>query len=95
MTPNQELLANFDLNLIRVFLTIYRECSVSRAAEQLNVGQPAVSASLSRLRQRFGDRLFIRMGRGVVATEKADVLASQLMPVMKQIEATMKLCPRP
>lgn len=95
MRANQQLLSSFDLNLVRVFLTVYKARSVSRAAVLLNVGQPAVSASLVRLRKRFGDPLFVRMGRGIVATDKAEKLAAHFMPALVQIELAMKFCPRP
>ncbi|MGV2899700.1 LysR family transcriptional regulator [Achromobacter sp. AGC78] len=41
---------DFDLNLMRVFLTVLHERSVTRAAQRLNLTQPAVSYALGRLR---------------------------------------------
>ena len=95
MRANQKLLSTFDLNLVRVFLTVYQARSVSRAAVLLNVGQPAVSASLVRLRKRFDDPLFVRMGRIMVATDRAEKLAAYFMPALLQIELAMNFCPRP
>lgn len=52
-----------DLNLFLVFDAIYAEGSITRAAETLNLTQPAVSHALGRLRELLNDELFTR-GRG-------------------------------
>ncbi|MEK1942448.1 MAG: LysR family transcriptional regulator [Pseudomonas sp.] len=79
-------LIGFDLNLMVVFLTVYQQRSVSRAAACLNVGQPAVSGSLARLRSRFDDPLFIRHGRGIAPSAKAEQIADRLAPLLQDIE---------
>jgi DNA-binding transcriptional LysR family regulator len=63
-----------DLNLVRVFVTIFETGSVSGAAERLHVTQPSVSYALGRLRDQWGDPLFKRSRDGMQPT----VLASQL-----------------
>jgi DNA-binding transcriptional LysR family regulator len=62
---------NLDLNLLLVFESLLAERNVTRAARRLGRTQSAVSAALRRLRQAFGDPLFVRTGRGVVPTERA------------------------
>jgi DNA-binding transcriptional LysR family regulator len=57
-----------DLHLIRVLHTVLTERSVSRAALRLGMYQPAVSASLKRLRELAGDPLLVRSGSGMVPT---------------------------
>lgn len=57
-----------DLNLLVVLEAIYSEGGVTRAAEKLNLTQPAISHALSRLRATFSDPLFFRQGRGLVPT---------------------------
>jgi DNA-binding transcriptional LysR family regulator len=66
-----------DLNLIRIFVAVHEAGSVSKAAEMLLVAQPSVSYALRRLREEFGDALFVRNGRGVSATPLADQLYLQ------------------
>lgn len=61
-----------DLNLFVIFDAIYREQSVTRVAQQLNLTQPAVSNSLARLRRGFDDQLFIRTPQGMQPTPVAD-----------------------
>ncbi len=60
-----------DLHLIRVLHTVLTERSVSRAAVRLGMHQPAVSASLKRLREFSGDPLLVRSGSGMVPTDAA------------------------
>ena len=57
-----------DLHLIRVLYTVLTERSVSRAALRLGMYQPAVSASLKKLRELAGDPLLVRSGSGMVPT---------------------------
>lgn len=65
-------LRNFDLNLLVVFEAIHETGSVSRAAERLALSQPAASHALARLRQAFGDALFVRAGQGLAPTAVAE-----------------------
>ena len=65
------LFDKIDLHLIRVLHTVLTERSVSKAAIRLGMHQPAVSASLKRLRDFSGDALLVRSGAGMVPTEAA------------------------
>ena len=49
-----------DLNLLRALDALLDERNVTRAAQRLSLTQPAVSAMLTRLRESFGDPLFVR-----------------------------------
>jgi DNA-binding transcriptional LysR family regulator len=55
-------LANLDLNLLVSLDALLNQRSVTRAAAQMGLSQPALSASLARLRRHFGDELLIRAG---------------------------------
>lgn len=65
-------LEKVDLNLFIVFDAIYRERSVTKVSQLLNLTQPAVSNALSRLRQTFNDQLFTRSPNGMMPTAVAD-----------------------
>lgn len=69
---------DFDLNLMRVFLTVMQERSVTRAAERLHLTQPAVSYALARLREKFDDPLFLRTAAGMQPTPVAFALAGPI-----------------
>ncbi len=68
---DQSLFDKIDLHLIRVLHTVLTERSVSKAAVRLGMHQPAVSASLKRLRDFAGDPLLVRSGPGMVPTDAA------------------------
>ena len=61
-------LANIDLNLLRIFETVYREGNLTRAAQLLHITQPAVSHALARMKEQFGEALFIRRSNRMVPT---------------------------
>ncbi|HSV53892.1 MAG TPA: LysR family transcriptional regulator [Burkholderiaceae bacterium] len=59
-----------DLNLLPVIIAMMEQGSVSGAARQLGMSQPAVSSALARLRSVFADPLFVRTSRGMEATPR-------------------------
>ena len=77
---NRNDLRRVDLNLLIVFETLMHERSVTRAAEKLFLGQPAISAALARLRALFDDPLFVRTGRSMEPTARALDIAQLLSP---------------
>lgn len=89
MKINERVLCEFDLNMAITFLVLFRERNVTRTAACMNVGQPAVSGSLARLRSYFDDPLFIRIKSGMRPTQKAILLASELSPAVNCIEAAL------
>jgi LysR family transcriptional activator of mexEF-oprN operon len=89
MTISENDFRRLDLNLLKAFQALVREKSVSRAAERLFLGQPAVSGALARLREVFQDEILVRTGRGMEPTTKALALYAQLTPAMESIRATI------
>lgn len=77
---------NFDLNLLRVFVVVYRLRSVSRAASTIGLTQPAMSNALRRLREQCNDPLFTRSGRTMEPTTLANSLFSPLENALASIE---------
>ncbi|VWX61374.1 LysR family transcriptional regulator [Burkholderiales bacterium 8X] len=77
---------SIDLAMLRTFDALLRERSVSRAAARLFLSQPAVSASLKRLREAFGDPLFTRAPHGIVPTARALALAPRLDAVLLELQ---------
>ncbi|MDO6687874.1 MULTISPECIES: LysR family transcriptional regulator [unclassified Agarivorans] len=68
----------YDLNLLRVLLTLLEEQSVSRAAEKLFLTQSAVSKQLAKLRQQLNDPLFVRHAGGLSPTPRVRSLEPKL-----------------
>ena len=77
---------NTDLNLLTVLDVLLSERSVSRAAERLNLSQPAVSGALKRLRTAFNDPLFLRAQQGIRPTPFALELIGPLKSVLQDID---------
>lgn len=75
-----------DLNLFSTFLAVYRSRSITLAAEQLGLTQPAVSAALKRLEANLNQTLFVREGRGIAPTGAAVSLASRIEDPLASLE---------
>ncbi|AUZ49043.1 LysR family transcriptional regulator [Pseudomonas orientalis] len=73
-------IAQVDLNLLKTFEALHDESSASRAALRLGVTQSAISAGLRRLRELYDDQLFVRTGRGLAPTTRAN----QLKPLISE-----------
>jgi DNA-binding transcriptional LysR family regulator len=71
-----------DLNLLATLNVLLEERNVSRAAERLALTQPTVSGMLARLRELFGDPLFVRTQRGMLPTPRAEALAPALTQLL-------------
>ncbi|WP_223441061.1 MULTISPECIES: LysR family transcriptional regulator [Pseudomonas] len=84
-------LRSIDLNLLVVFEALIQERNVSRAAEKLALGQPAVSGALSRLRTLFNDPLFKRIGHKMEPTTRALQVAQTLGPALDSICSVVSL----
>lgn len=60
-----------DLNLLVVLEALLDQRSVTKAAKQVRLSQPALSSALGRLRVTFGDPLFVRTAAGMLPTPRA------------------------
>lgn len=80
---------NIDLNLLVVLDILLDERSVSRAAERLNLSQPAVSGALKRLRETFDDPLFVRSQQGIRPTANALKLIGPVKTVLQDIDTIL------
>jgi DNA-binding transcriptional LysR family regulator len=77
---------DLDLNLLVALDALLTERSVTGAAELLHRSQPALSASLKRLRRQFGDELLVRVGNRHELTPIADQLKTQVATVLADVE---------
>ncbi len=87
---NPRDIRSLDIGMLRTFDALMRERSVSRAAARLFLSQPAVSASLNRLREVFGDPLYTRTAHGVLPTPRALALAPQVGKVLADIAGLLE-----
>jgi DNA-binding transcriptional LysR family regulator len=74
------------LDLLRTFLAVHREGSVTAAARRLRLSQPAVTGQVRALEAALGRQLFVRQPRGVAPTPVADLLARQVAGALDELE---------
>ena len=75
-----------DLNLLYVLRELLKEPNTTKVGEKLGLTQSAVSASLGRLRWAFQDDLFVRSGRAMAPTKRAEGLLEPVEDIIQRIE---------
>ncbi|MGR5230691.1 LysR family transcriptional regulator [Vibrio rotiferianus] len=78
-----------DLNLIPIFVAIYEELNLSKAATRLEISQPAVSKALARLRDIYDEPLFHRSTSGVEPTSFAMDIYPAMVTALKNFTSTL------
>jgi DNA-binding transcriptional LysR family regulator len=78
-----------DLNLLRVFDEVMAEKSLTKAARNLSITQPAVSNALRRLRETLGDDLVRREGHGISPTPFALMLWPHVRGALDQLQSAL------
>jgi DNA-binding transcriptional LysR family regulator len=82
-------LETIEIRLLQVFDAIYKTRSVTEAAGLLDLGQPAVSVALSKLRHHFGDPLFVRTSNGMEPTPFGEGLVRPVCILLEALEVVM------
>lgn len=82
-------LAAIDLNLLVAFEALMEERHVTRAASRIGLAQPSMSSALRRLRDLFGDELFLRGPGGMQPTARALSLAQPIGAALEQIRSAL------
>jgi DNA-binding transcriptional LysR family regulator len=80
---------NLDLNLFKVLDAIYREGSITKAAQKLNLTQSAVSQSLARLRVELNDEVFVRERGGMAPTFVTRGLIGEVQAMLFHAQAAV------
>ena len=86
-----------DARLLQLLVAVVEAGSITGAAQRLGVTQSAVSHLLGRLREALGDPLFVKSGRGIVPTARAEALAPQareLLLVLRRFGEQGRFDPR-
>lgn len=61
---------NINFELYRIFYVVANHSNITKASEELNISQPAISKSIKSLEEQLGGNLFIRTKKGVILTEE-------------------------
>ncbi|MCW8091307.1 LysR family transcriptional regulator [Alteromonas sp. ASW11-130] len=83
-------IAKVDLNLLVYLDVLLREGSVTRAANQLSITQPAMSNGLKRLRDLFKDPILVRTSDGMTPTKRALELQPIIRDVLSKLESSIQ-----
>lgn len=78
--------SDLDARLLQLLVAVVEAGSITGAAQSLGVTQSAVSHQLDKLRAITGDALFVKSGRGIVATARAAGLAVQARELLRQLQ---------
>ena len=78
--------SSLDANLLRLLVAVLDTGSITAAAQSLGVTQSAVSHLLNKLRAITGDALFVKSGRGIVATARAEAVGVQARDLLRDLE---------
>jgi DNA-binding transcriptional LysR family regulator len=76
-----------DIHHLRVFATVFRNRSFSKASEELHLTQPTISDHVKALEEELHCRLFDRLGRSIVPTKEADILYSHAAEIIEKADA--------
>lgn len=77
---------NKDYNLLQLLVILHQTRQTVAAAKKLNISQPTVSIMLKKLREQFGDELFVRNKNQLEPTEKCEALVEKIPALLDQID---------
>jgi len=81
---------NMELRLLRYFLTVAKEQSFTKAAEQLHITQPTLSRQMTALEDELGITLFLRNGKRNTLTDEGILLKRRALEILNLEEKTLK-----
>ena len=79
-----------ELRLLRYFLTVAKEQSFTKAAEQLHITQPTLSRQMAAFEEELGVTLFIRNGKKISLTEEGILLKRRALEILNLEEKTLE-----
>lgn len=74
------------LRHLEIFMSVYHQKSITKAAKELHISQPSVSLTIKELEEKYQTILFDRMNRQIYPTEKADILYNHSMQILSSLE---------
>lgn len=81
-------MAGMTLDQLRIFIAVAEHLHFTRAAEELYITQPAVSAAIQNLEQEYGIKLFHRIGRHIEIAEAGKLLQLEAEKILNQVTLT-------
>jgi DNA-binding transcriptional LysR family regulator len=75
-----------DLHQLKIFVSVYKNKSFSKASEQLYLTQPTISDHIKSLEEELECKLFDRLGRTIIPTKEADFLYSHAILILEKVD---------
>lgn len=75
-----------DIHQLKVFVSVFKNKSFSKASEELHLTQPTISNHIKSLEDEFGCKLFDRLGRSIIPTKEAEVLYSHSIELIEKAD---------
>lgn len=88
-TMNRDI-ARLDTRLLLAFEALMAERAVTRAADRMGLTQQGMSGQLARMRDLFGDPLFVRVANGVAPTPRAEALAPLVREALSALRSVVR-----
>lgn len=79
-----------ELRILRYFLTVAKEQSFTKAAEQLHLTQPTLSRQLAAFEEELGIKLFVRKGKSITLTDEGILLKRRALEILNLEERTLE-----
>jgi DNA-binding transcriptional LysR family regulator len=75
-----------DIHQLKIFTSVYKNKSFTRASEELHISQPTISEHIKNLEADLGVRLFDRLGRSILPTREAEILYPKALQLLEDLE---------
>jgi DNA-binding transcriptional LysR family regulator len=75
-----------DIHRFKIFTSVFRCKSFSKASKELNLTQPTVSNHIKILEEEFELKLFERLGKTIIATKQAEALYGHAMEIIESAD---------
>lgn len=79
-----------EIRVLRYFLTVVREESITRAAEVLHITQPTLSRQIAQMEEEMGVGLFDRGSRKIALTSEGMLLRRRAEEILELVDKTEK-----
>lgn len=83
-----------DIHQLKVFTSVFKNRSFSRASEELHLTQPTISDHVKTLEEELDCKLFDRLGRTIIPTKEAEALYSHAMEIIEKANVTKDIIGR-
>ena len=80
-----------DFRILRYFLTVAKEQSFTKAAEQLHITQPILSRQLAALEEELGEELLVRSGRHITLTDQGILFKRRALEILDLEEKNIQV----